>query len=72
LVPIAAAVVGSLLGFVLMVIAFQAARWPIAWEYPFFFSALPNSVLTGLVMAVVFPFARLLDRLTTPAEESVP
>jgi rod shape-determining protein MreD len=73
LVPIAAAVVGSLLGFALMIIAFQAARWPIAWEYPFLL-AVPNAVLTGVVMAIVFPFARLLDRATAgkAPEEVVP
>jgi len=70
MVPVVAAVVGSLLGFVLTVVALQATRWPIAWEHLLLFSALPNSALTGLAMAVAFPGVRLLDRISArPAAE---
>ena len=72
MVPVIAAVVGSVLGFGLTVVALQAARWPIAWEYALLFSALPNAALTGLAMAVAFPAVRLLDRISAkPAEEGV-
>ena len=70
MVPVVAAVVGSLLGFVLTVVALQATRWPIAWDHLLLFSALPNSALTGLAMAVAFPGVRLLDRISArPAAE---
>lgn len=58
LFPIAAAACGSLLGFVLSVLALQASGLTVAWERSLLLDALPSAVLAAATMAVGFPVLR--------------
>jgi len=70
LVPFAAAAVGTLLGFALMVLGMQATRWALPWEYSLVFQELPRVVLNTVIMAVAFPALRALSRRGVAPEEA--
>lgn len=59
--PVAAAVGGSLLAFVVNVFGLQAAGWVVHWERALALQALPTALLSGLCMAALFPALRALD-----------
>ncbi len=63
--PIVAAGVGSLFGYVLNVLSLQAAGWTVGWENTLLFTVLPSGVLTALCMAVVAPVLRALHERTS-------
>ena len=63
--PVIAAGVGVLLGYALNMLSLQAAGWSGNWERTFFFTVLPNAVLTAICMAAVAPVLRALDHATS-------
>lgn len=69
LVPLAAAALGSILGFAMTVLGMQATRWALPWEYALVFQALPGAALNTVIMAVAFPGLRALSRRGVPPEE---
>lgn len=68
--PVGAAVVGSLLSFAIGVLGLQAAGWMASWEHALVVEALPRALLTGATMAVAFPMVRALDARVRGGEDS--
>lgn len=67
--PIAAAVVGSLGAFLFAVLSLQAAGWTVLWERALILEAAPSALLTGACMAAGFPALRALQRRIAPEGE---
>lgn len=59
--PVLAAVSGSLLAFAVNVFGLQAAGWVVHWERALVQQALPTALLSGLCMAGIFPALKALD-----------
>src|SRR5438874_1019178 len=71
LFPLAgAAACGSLVGFVLSVLALQASGWSVAWERSLLVDALPSAVLAAAGMAIAFPVLRAIEQRGLASEES--
>jgi rod shape-determining protein MreD len=69
-VPVIAAGVGSLLGYLLNVLSLQAAGWAVGGETNLLVAVVPSAALTALCMAAVAPVLRALhDRTSGEAEE---
>jgi hypothetical protein len=69
LFPFFAAAGGSLLGFVLGVLALQASGWTVGWERSLVIDALPSGLLAALAMAIVFPVLQAIERRGAVADE---
>lgn len=66
--PVAAAVAGSLCGFMLSVLGLQAGGWVASWERSLIFDALPRALIAGACMVIAFPALRALEQRALRAE----
>jgi len=71
LLPVLAAVGGSVAGFFLSVLGLQAGGWIAGWEHVLIFEAIPSAVLTGLLMALAFPVFRAVGRRLAAEEAGI-
>lgn len=70
LLPVAAAVVASLLAFVIGEMGREAAGWSVQSGQAFLREEIPNALLTGALMAVTFPLIRgFVGRMLAETEE---
>jgi rod shape-determining protein MreD len=67
--PVFAAGVGSLIGYLLDAISLQAAGWAVSWEQSLLFAVLPSAALTVICMAAVAPGLRALAQATSGESE---